>query len=394
MPESLKTMEMYNKKRVFWSACFGMLLFGVALITLGSIATDLKDKLGMSEIETGTLFSILPFGILVGSLIFGPVADRYGYKFLLTITCLFLGAGFEGVAFSSSSVLLKLSIFLIGLSGGVLNGATNALVSDISNSDRTANISLLGVFFGIGALGIPLLLGSAGEKAGFEGIVSSVGLISLFGAGIYAMIKLPPPKIQEKIPLSRIRGFFSDRVLLLIAFYLFFQSSFEGLMNNWTTSYLSDHLFLSQPKALMGLSLFVGGMVSMRLVTGILIRNMPPARMLAISFILLITGLVLLLAGRTASYAHIGFFLIGTGLANGFPVMLGLAGERYEKLSGTAFSFVLTIALLGNMIINYIMGIISELTGIGNLVLVITFETLIMILLGLLIFKNYKKTIL
>lgn len=384
-------MEMYHKRRVLWSACFGMLLFGVALITLGSIATDLKVKLGMSEIETGTLFSILPFGILVGSLVFGPVADRYGYKLLLIITCLFLAAGFEGAAFSSSSILLKLSVFLIGLSGGVLNGATNALVSDISGSDRTANISLLGVFFGIGALGIPLLLGNAGDKAGFEGIVSSVGLVSLLGSVIYGIIKYPPPKIREKIPLSGIKGFFSDRVLLLIAFYLFFQSSFEGLMNNWTTSYLSGHLLLPPPKALLGLSLFVGGMVTMRLVTGILIRNMQPARMLVISFVLLITGIALVLSGKAAAIAHAGFFLIGTGLANGFPVMLGLAGERYEKLSGTAFSFVLTIALLGNMIINYMMGVISELTGIGNLGLVVSFETLIMILLGILIFKSYKK---
>lgn len=382
---------MYNKRRVFWSACFGMLLFGVALITLGSIATDLKVKLGMSEIETGTLFSILPLGILTGSLIFGPVADRYGYKLLLVITCIFLAAGFEGVAFSSSSILLKISIFLIGLSGGVLNGATNALVSDISDSERTANISLLGVFFGIGALGIPVLLGSAGEKAGFEKIVSLVGLISLLSAIIYALTKFPPPKIVQKIPISGIKDFFRDKVLLLIAFFLFFQSSFEGLMNNWTTSYLSDHLSLSQPKALLGLSLFVGGMVSMRLVTGILIRNMPPAKMLFISFILLITGIALVISGKAATVTLSGFFLIGTGLANGFPVMLGLAGERYEKLSGTAFSFVLTIGLLGNMIINYAMGVISELSGIRNLVLVITFETLIMILLGILIFKNYKR---
>ncbi|MFZ2341216.1 MAG: MFS transporter [Bacteroidales bacterium] len=382
---------MYNKRRVFWSACFGMLLFGVALITLGSIATDLKDKLGMSEIETGTLFSILPFGILIGSLVFGPIADRYGYKLLLTITCIFLAAGFEGVAFSASSILLKSSIFLVGLSGGILNGATNALVSDISDSDRTANISLLGVFFGIGALGIPLLLSSAGEKAGFEKIVSLVGLISLLGVVIYGLTKFPPPKISQKIPISGIKDFFRDRVLLLIAFFLFFQSSYEGLMNNWTTSYLADHLSLPQAKALLGLSLFVAGMVSMRLVTGILIRNMAPARLLAISFILLITGIAMVQSGKAAIIAPAGFFLMGTGLANGFPVMLGLVGERYKHISGTAFSFVLTIALPGNMIINYMMGVISQKTGIGNLVLVITFETLIMIVLGILIFKHYKS---
>ena len=55
---------MYNKKMVFWSACLGMLLFGIALITLGSIAPDLKEKLLLNDIAAGTLFSILPLGIL------------------------------------------------------------------------------------------------------------------------------------------------------------------------------------------------------------------------------------------------------------------------------------------------------------------------------------------
>ena len=194
-------MRMYSKRKVFWSACFGMLLFGIALISLGSIAPELKEKLGMSEIEAGTLFSILPFGILAGSLIFGPVADRYGYRMLLTLTCIFLSAGFEGLAFSQSTALLQGSIFLIGLSGGVLNGATNALVSDISDSARTANISLLGVFFGIGALGIPVLLSSLGKKLGYEKIMALVGIISLLGSFIYAVIKLPPPKIGQHVPL-------------------------------------------------------------------------------------------------------------------------------------------------------------------------------------------------
>lgn len=384
-------MRMYSKRKVFWSACFGMLLFGIALISLGSIAPELKEKLGMSEIEAGTLFSILPFGILAGSLIFGPVADRYGYRLLLSLTCIFLSAGFEGLAFSQSTALLQGSIFLIGLSGGVLNGATNALVSDISDSARTANISLLGVFFGIGALGIPVLLSSLGKKLGYEKIMALVGIISLLGSFIYAVIKLPPPKIGQHVPLSRIKGFFSDKVLILIAFFLFFQSSYEGLMNNWTTSYLSDHLSLSQGKALLGLSLFVAGMVVMRLLTGLLIRNIDPAKLLAVSFLLLISGIVLLELVLPAGMAPAGFFLIGTGLANGFPIMLGLTGERYEKLSGTAFSFVLTIALLGNMGVNYLMGFISEKAGIGKLITMISAEAFIMIILGLLIFKNYKK---
>src|SRR5215471_5344102 len=93
---------MYNKKVVFWAACFGMLLFGSGLITLGSMATDLKTKFDLDEVAAGTLFSILPFGILTGSLLFGPICDRYGYKLLLIISCLGMCAGFEGIAFVST----------------------------------------------------------------------------------------------------------------------------------------------------------------------------------------------------------------------------------------------------------------------------------------------------
>ena len=38
-------------------------------------------------------------------------------------------------------------MFLFGLGGGAINGATSALVSDISEKEKGANLSLLGVFF-------------------------------------------------------------------------------------------------------------------------------------------------------------------------------------------------------------------------------------------------------
>src|SRR5512140_2983663 len=127
-----------------------MLLFGICLITLGSVAPGLKEKLSLSDIASGTLFSILPLGILAGSLIFGPVVDRFGYKILLSVSCILLAVGFEGVAWSQNANLLRVFILLVGISGGTVNGATNAMVADISDFDKGANLSLLGVFFGIG----------------------------------------------------------------------------------------------------------------------------------------------------------------------------------------------------------------------------------------------------
>ncbi|MFZ0282952.1 MAG: MFS transporter [Bacteroidales bacterium] len=382
---------MYRKKLIFWSACAGMLLFGVSLITLGSVAPDLKLKLGLTEISSGTLFSILPFGILVGSLIFGPVVDRFGYRMLLSVSCILMAMGFEGIAWSAETGLMKVFIFIIGLSGGVVNGSTNSLVADISENDKRANLSLLGVFFAIGALGMPLLLGILEARLDFEAIITVVGLIS-FAAGIFfLLIRLPPPKQKQGIPLSAGMVMFKDRVLILIALYLFFQSSFEGIINNWTTTYLIGQHSAEQSSALYGLSLYVAGMAIMRLLTGTLLRNISARRILVASFILILSGLLLIKTGFSLPTTLMGLMILGAGLAGGFPIMLGFVGERYPLISGTAFSFVLVVGLIGNMLVNYCMGIISQNFGIGHLVTVAFTETFVMILLCMIILRKLSQ---
>jgi MFS family permease len=44
-------------------------------------------------------------------------------------------------------------VFLFGFGGGAINGACNAVVADISEEHKGANLSLLGGFFCIGCFG-------------------------------------------------------------------------------------------------------------------------------------------------------------------------------------------------------------------------------------------------
>jgi MFS family permease len=381
---------MYRKQLIFWSACAGMLLFGVALITLGSIAPDLREKLNLDDLSTGTLFSILPFGILAGSLLFGPIADRYGYKILLSVSCFFLFTGFEGIAFASSKNLITISVFFVGFGGGAINGATNALVADISERDKVARLSLLGVFFGIGALGMPLMLGIMKYWFNFETIVAAVGIITIITGLFFLFIKFPPPKQSRGFPIRRGLKLFRDDILILIAFFLFFQSSFEGITNNWTTTYLIDQLSFTQSKALFALSSFVAGMVVMRLLTGSIFRTVSEKKLLFSSFGLIFIGLIVLKTGTGFFMVVTGLSILGAGLAGGFPIMLGLVGNRYSELSGTAFSLVLTVALFGNMLINYLMGIIAKSYGIRHLITVAFAELIMLIILAVIILNRLK----
>ncbi len=382
---------MFNKRIVFWSACAGMLLFGICIITLGSVVADLRQKLNLDEIASGTLFSILPVGIIAGSLLFGPIADRNGYKLLLTVSAVIMSAGFFGMAFTSSALMLKVFILLVGLGGGSINGATNALVSDISETGKGANISLLGVFYGVGALGMPLILGLLRNSLNFEVIVASVGVLTVLTAVFFLIIKFPPPKLTHHVPFNQTLKLAGNRSLLLIAFFLFFQSGFEGIINNWTTTYMVSRMDVEQSSALYALTLFVAGLVAMRLLTGTLFRSFSPLKLLIISFALMMTGLLILKLNGSYNISVMGLIALGAGLAGGFPIMLGIAGGLFAGLSGTAFSIIFFIALVGNTIINFLMGLVAQHFGIAHLITFALAEAIVMILLAVLILNRSRN---
>jgi FHS family glucose/mannose:H+ symporter-like MFS transporter len=129
----------------------------------------------------------------------------------------------------------------------------------------------------------------------------------------------------------------------------------------------------------------------MRLVTGSVLRDVSAGRILTVSFTMILISLILLKTGSSYYMDIAGLVLLGGGLAGGFPIMLGFVGSRYAELSGTAFSFVLFVGLLGNMLINYLMGIISQNLGIKHLITVAFGESVIMIFLCLIILKRLKK---
>ena len=381
----------YNRQLVFWSACLGMLLFGIGLIMLGAVLPDLRVRHSLDAVEAGTLFSILPIGIIAGSLLFGPVCDKYGYRTLLAISALLMFAGFEGLAFTHTSWVLTVSVFLFGLGGGAINGATNAVVADISTTGKGANLSLLGVFFGIGALGMPLLLSVLRHSFDFEAIVSATGFLALAAAILFLIVRFPPAKQEEGISLKQVMALLKDLTLLMIAFFLFFQSAIEGLINNWTTTYLIDRVSAPQNAALMGLSAYIAGMTVMRLLIGSLFRKMQESRLLYFSFGITLVALVIFRMSGSIVPAAAGLFLAGAGLAAGFPTMLGLVANRYPHLSGTAFSFVLVIALAGNMLINYSMGVVAENYGIKHLTTFTFAELVILVVMATAIFSRLKQ---
>lgn len=350
----------YHKNLVFTAACIGMCFFGVSMITLGSVLPALVSKLGLSGLQATSLVTFLPLGMLIGSVIFGPIVDRFGHKALLVPGCIIVLLGVEGLIFFRSVPLLQVSIVGIGLGGGILNGETNALVSDISGeSEKGSRLSFLGMFYGLGALGIPSLLGILSEYYSFETILQGIGFIMLAGILFCIPVRFPTPKQAQGFPVKEGLGLLKESALLLLSLVLFFQSGIEGVCNNWSTSYLGRMTDIPANRALIVLTCMVAGLTIARMLQILIFKKVQPAKVLPYSLILTAIGFGLLTASPGFLRAATGMVLIGMGLSPTYPVILSILGTRYPALSGTAFSIALAIALVGQTCMNGLMGMIS-----------------------------------
>ena len=355
---------MYNKKLVFIAACFGLLIFGIVMAVLGAVLPSIIEKFDLDKIHAGSLFLLMTFGMLVGSMVFGPIVDRYGFKGLLIICAGIIAIGIQGIAFAPSMFLLRISILFIGLAGGAINGGTNALVSDISDERRGAGLAYLGAFFGIGAFGVPLLLGTFLDRFSYETIIAGVGAMIVFPWLLFVYLRFPSPKHEQGFPIAEGLGLTKERTLLLFGLILFMQSGMEMTVGGWSATFLIEEVQVDPQRAVMFLSFFWLGMVFSRLLLGALLLYITAATVFRFSLMLAFIGSLLMLLSKDTGSAVFGLVLVGLGFAAVFPVVFAYVGNLYSRLSGTAFSVVLVMALTGGMLYPYVTGIIANSFGL------------------------------
>jgi FHS family glucose/mannose:H+ symporter-like MFS transporter len=362
-----------------------MLTFGIVLTTLGSVLPSIIERFGIDKAQAGALFLLMTLGILPASLVFGPMVDRYGYRWILLAATALIIAGLEGIAFAPSIGWLRVALLFIGFGGGIINGGTNALVADISGGERGANLNLLGVFFGAGAAGVPFVLATLTHSFSQSALIAGVGALVVVPLAVIGVTRFPAPKQPQGFPVAAAVGLLKDPILLLMACMLFLQSGIELTVGGWTSTFVKEELAVAAGSALVMLSLYWLGMMLARAALGSILRRTSHFRVLYVSLAIALAGAVLLLTTHSVVVATVGVFLLGAGFAAMFPTVLGFIGDRYESLSGTAFSVAIAIALFGGTILPYVAGVLGGRYGLRRSFLIVPAALIVLsVLLGFL----------
>ncbi|MDQ1209338.1 AAHS family 4-hydroxybenzoate transporter-like MFS transporter [Acinetobacter baylyi] len=157
---------------------------GFDTASIGFIAPALKHDWGLLPTELAALFASGLMGLMLGALIFGPLADRFGRKTMLVLCIFLFGCSSLASAFSPE---IQTLIFLRLLTGIGLGGAMPTAITLMSEYCPSARRSVLVMTmfcgFTIGSALGGMISARLIPMIGWQGI--------LFMGGILPLILLP-----------------------------------------------------------------------------------------------------------------------------------------------------------------------------------------------------------
>ena len=360
-------------------------IFGIVMAILGAILPQLVDNLSLQPTQAGNLFFFMNLGMLAATLFFGPVVDRFGFKLLLALGSLLVGLSFTGLALSSSYGLVMLSVVFLGLAGGVLNGGSNALVNDLHPGRRAAALNFLGVFFGFGAMLVPLIIGGFLKQLGLRPVILIAAGLSLIPFVLFSVFSFPRPKQAQGFPLKDVKKIVSSGLLWLAAFILFFQSGNEFSVGGWLSSYFREKFQFGLSQSALVLSGYWFFLIVGRFLYPALNRLWKRETVVMLSVVVALVSVAGLILSPAGWLAVAFALLVGLGFAAIYPTTLAVIGEKFPEFSGTAFSLAISIGLGGGMLSPWLIGRVSQAYSLQVGLLVPLFSLAMILVLQIII---------
>ena|GEM_PF-2410229 len=345
----------------FVSIYLVMFTAGLAVLSTGAVLPEIIKDFDISYDMAGLLLSLQAAGNMSALVISGILSDFIGRKAILVSGSLMIAAGFLGIAFTSSAIILFILIFISGCGWGISN-ILSGVMNDITGGSAK-HLNRLHIFFAVGAFTAPffvIFVSSLGMD--WRVIIGAIGALSVCSAILLTKIKIPQSKRQKSTKLVSFEAFKQARYYIFIAI-AFTYTAVETVMNGWITTYFQDTGILTAVQAKVILSLVWVSIMLGRVTISIFGDKIKK------EYIIIICACVILICSaflvQLSSFIGVAVcvFALGLGLSALLPTALANAAA-VVKSSGLALGILLSAGGLGAAVGPAVTGITAEYLGV------------------------------
>ncbi len=385
----MSTSQNY-KIQVF--CCSATFVISGFIATLGGILIPyISDEYGLTYDQGGLILSAMSIGNLISGLFNGVLGLKVGEKNAILFFNSFMFLGFTILYFIKSPIFIIVAFFMLGLGRGATSSFNNRAVNAISGGKASA-ISALHAMFAMGALSIPIVsvIVIGQDSSSWSNISLVMLVVSAIGFLLYFI--MPPVDYgnsnshhnkENTITNHSKLGFLTKPSFIISSSILFFYLCVEQGVIGWLVSYFRNTGLLSDSMAQLTTTVMWIAVLIGRLLVAFISHKFNKSKMLLTMGIGVMVAFILLLLSQSSMMIICSLFLFGISMAGVYPTTVSISSKIVKDYE-LAWSFMLTIASLGAIIMPIVIGNVADkygiFTGISTIAVVIIIDLILMII--------------
>jgi len=357
------------------------------------ILPAISQNLNIDIARAGLLITayMIPFGIF--QIIFGPLADRYGKKQVITFAVIMFTIATGLCALGSNLTNLAVFRALTGIFAASVMPIALALIGDVFPIQERQGA--IGTFMGISFLGQGLSMAIGGTIAFFLNWRGVFGIYSVLAlVPVLLLVKNYKLLPSEKHPDSKIlapygkllgtsRSLFTYILVLLEGIFIVGSFSYAGAYISKTYGF--NYFYIGLIMTAFGIMTVIGGRVSGKVAAKIGARKILSLGLISAA----LADIIIYLFGNILGLLIIGVALLGLGFIFTHSTLLTRATEFAQKARGAAMSLVAFCFMGGGGVGTAIGGRIISASGINNLFIIYGIALVVTLLLSFVMIRDH-----
>lgn len=351
-----------KKQQLFYS--YGVFVInGMLALSIGSLLPFIRDAKGLDYAFCGLIVSLHSVGNLISSFVAGALPVVIGRKKSILLFNAFFAVSYLLIISGGSRWLIALAFTMTGLARGATSNFCNTVINNLAPG-KAGIINGLHAMFSIGAFIFPILLtlltaADAGYWVYACYFMLGMGILSWL---LYFAMPVEDERVEKQESGSSF-VFFKEPLFWLCTTTLFFYLCAEQGVIGWMITYFKDTGLLDASLSQITASVLWIMILAGRLTTAWLSTRVRKERLLVVMGFGIVLFFFLLLMSRSTPWIVLGIMGFGYSMAGIYPTTVSFSGEIIKEYP-LAWSFILTLASIGSIVMPAIIGKIAETAGI------------------------------
>ncbi len=358
-------MEIWSDKRKKKQISMTYIVFlinGMLALSIGSLMPFIRDVRGLDYELCGLLVSLHSVGNFLSSFFAGTFAVSMGRKRCILMFNAFFAISFLLIIFGNNNVCLILAFLMTGLARGASSNFNNATINNLAPG--VVGISNgLHAMFSVGAFLFPILLTLLTNANTAWWIYACFFMLAMGVLSWALYFAMPVDEFAAKKEKGGSMKFFGEPMFWLCTATLFFYLCVEQGVIGWMVTYFKDTGLLSPAFSQISASVQWIMILAGRLTVVYLSTRVKKGTLLRVMGVGLVIFFLILITSKTPALIAIGIMGFGYSMAGIYPTTVSFAGHINQKYP-LAWSFMLTMASMGSIVMPSIIGKIAETAGI------------------------------